>query len=155
PRCGRRPRMPRATKHASSIPSLASCNAVAPPVRAPSESPPAVGKPPGCQINNTGSLRSGRIRKALAFHGLGATICRMTRSLPVRVMVIDDDERACRRLQGWLEDARFTVTTFTQAGDAVRFLGRGGCHLGLVGLRLPDMDGPSLIADLLQASPMT
>jgi DNA-binding NtrC family response regulator len=79
----------------------------------------------------------------------------MTRFIPVRAVVIDDDERTCRRLHEWLEEARFTAATFTRAREGLRYIGQGGCQLALVDLRMPDVDGPELIADISRASPDT
>ena len=43
----------------------------------------------------------------------GRTILGMTRVIPIRVLVIDDDETVCRRLAGWLTEAHYDVLTFT------------------------------------------
>jgi two-component system, NtrC family, response regulator AtoC len=79
----------------------------------------------------------------------------MKARIPVRTLVIDDDESVCRSIQAWLSDAAHEVLTFTKPGEGLRAAGKLKCQLALVDLRLPDVAGPDVIASLNEASPLT
>jgi DNA-binding NtrC family response regulator len=75
--------------------------------------------------------------------------------IPIRTLVIDDDETVCRRLQGWLDAAAYDVMTSTKAGDGLRLAERVHFELALVDLRMPEQDGADVIASLHNISPST
>ena len=77
----------------------------------------------------------------------------MTRLIPVRILVIDDDEVLCRRVSGWLAEAAFDVVTFTEPAAGLAHVEKVDCQLALVDLRLPGMDGVELVGALRQAAP--
>ncbi len=77
----------------------------------------------------------------------------MLRLIPVRVLVIDDEEAVGRRLAGWLRDAACDVVTFTRAAEGLEHARRAPAQLALVDLRLADADGIELIAALHAAAP--
>lgn len=79
----------------------------------------------------------------------------MKARIPVRTLVIDDDEAVCRSIRDWLLDAAHEVLTFTRAADGVQTAARVPCQLALVDLRMPDIDGSEVIAALNAASPDT
>lgn len=79
----------------------------------------------------------------------------MMRLIPVRVLVIDDDESVCRKLSGWLAEAAFDVVTFTDPAAGLEHARKVFSQVALVDLRLPDTDALELIGALRAASPRT
>lgn len=79
----------------------------------------------------------------------------MIRLIPIRVMVLDDEEAVCRRILGWLTDAAFDAVTFSNASAALSFAGQAACHVALIDLRMPDADGAETIAALGRIAPDT
>jgi DNA-binding NtrC family response regulator len=77
----------------------------------------------------------------------------MTRLIPVRVLVVDDDDAVCRRLAGWLTEAAYDVVTFTDPAAGLEHAGKVACQLALVDLRLPQMDGVELVSALRNTTP--
>ncbi|MBN2447112.1 MAG: response regulator [Phycisphaerae bacterium] len=75
--------------------------------------------------------------------------------IPVRTLVIDDDEAVCRSIQRWLSDAAHEVITFTRPCEGLQAASAVGCQLALVDLRLPDVAGPDIIASLTEVCPQT
>jgi DNA-binding response OmpR family regulator len=68
--------------------------------------------------------------------------------IAVRVLVIDDDEKVCRRLAGWLEAQAYEVAAFTDPREGLAHAAHTPCELALVDLRLPDADGAEVITRL-------
>jgi two-component system C4-dicarboxylate transport response regulator DctD len=81
------------------------------------------------------------------------TIVAMTRVIPIRVLVIDDDETVCRRIAGWLTEAHYDVLTFTDPAAGLARAAQVAFQLAIVDLRLPDANGVELIAALRRAHP--
>ena len=79
----------------------------------------------------------------------------MTRLIPVRVLVIDDDESVCRKLAGWLAEAAYDLATFTDPVAALEHAAKVEFQIAVVDLRMPNKDGVELIAELRQLSPDT
>ena len=79
----------------------------------------------------------------------------MTRLIPVRVLVIDDDEAVCRKVAGWLSEAAYDVVTFTDPAASLEHVEKVSCHIALVDLCLPQMDGVVLVENLRRLSPNT
>lgn len=77
------------------------------------------------------------------------------RLIPVRVLVIDDDESLCRKLSAWLTEAAFDVVTFTDPAAGLEYAGKVDCQIALVDLRFPDMDAADLIGLLRRVAPRT
>ncbi len=73
--------------------------------------------------------------------------------IPVRVLVIDDDEAVGRQLAGWLREAACDAVTFTDGLAGVRHAERAPPQLALVDLRLGEVDGCAVIADLRRTRP--
>lgn len=73
--------------------------------------------------------------------------------LPVRVLVIDDDESVCRRLARWLQEQAFDVQTALTAVGAMQAAAGDPFHLALVDLRMPDIETAELLGGLRQAAP--
>ncbi len=75
------------------------------------------------------------------------------KTIPVRALIIDDDASVCRRLHGWLEQAGYTVVSFTDPLDGLRHAAQSPCHVALVDLRLPGTDGAEVISSLHRQCP--
>jgi len=77
----------------------------------------------------------------------------MLHLLPVRVLLIDDDESVRRKACAWLSEAAYDVTAFANAADARQFIANAAVQIILVDLNLPDHDGVELVAELRRAAP--
>jgi DNA-binding NtrC family response regulator len=77
----------------------------------------------------------------------------MLRLIPVRVIVIDDEEAVGRRVGTWLREATCDVVTFTRAADALQHARLAPAQLALVDLHLADADSLELISALRNAAP--
>lgn len=79
----------------------------------------------------------------------------MSHVIPLRVLVIDDDPRACRQMQGWFDEARLDVAAFTEPAEGLRYAARVDCHVAVVDLHLGGVAGEEVVASLLRACPAT
>jgi DNA-binding NtrC family response regulator len=77
----------------------------------------------------------------------------MMHLIPVRALVIDDDDSVCRKVAGWLTEAAVDVVTFTDAAAGLGHAQNTFSRIALVDLRLPDADALEVIANLRRASP--
>jgi DNA-binding NtrC family response regulator len=77
----------------------------------------------------------------------------MTRIIPVRVLVIDDEDALCRKAAAWLTEAGFDVATFTDPAAGLVYAQKASVQLALLDLRLPDWDGAELVAAMQRAAP--
>jgi DNA-binding NtrC family response regulator len=75
------------------------------------------------------------------------------RIIPVRALVIDDDQTVCRKVGTWLREAACDVVTFTSPAEAIEHAARAPCQIGLVDLRLAGADGAAVVAALRQSAP--
>ncbi len=75
------------------------------------------------------------------------------RTIPVRALVIDDDESVCRKVSAWLRDSGCDAVAFTRPAEGLDHAHRAACQVGLVDLRLAGVDGAGVIAALAQAAP--
>lgn len=70
----------------------------------------------------------------------------MTDSAPVRVLVVDDDDTFRKALSGALRRRGCDVTTAGGGSEALAALGRAAFDAAIFDLRMPDMDGLTLLA---------
>ncbi len=77
----------------------------------------------------------------------------MMRIIPVRILVIDDDDGVCRKVGAWLREWACDVLTYTNPAEGLAQAGRVPCHAGLVDLRLAGVDGVEIIAALRKTAP--
>ncbi len=77
----------------------------------------------------------------------------MMRTIPVRVLVIDDDSAVCRKVGAWLRDWACDVVTFTESAAGLAHIAGAPCQVGLIDLRLADADGTEVLAALHATAP--
>lgn len=71
------------------------------------------------------------------------------------VLVVDDDPGICDLLGSVLDLAGFDVRQSCDAAGAIAIAARGGIHLALIDIGLPDIDGLSLLPHLRKQDPST
>ena len=69
----------------------------------------------------------------------------MARQSKIRVLVIDDDEDICAYLQTFLTREGYKITTVSQPEEALPELREGRHQIILLDLRMPGLDGVSLL----------
>jgi len=72
---------------------------------------------------------------------------------PAKILVIDDDASVRKVLAMALEDEGYTVDTAENGGEAVRKSNLNFYNLALIDIRLPDMEGTRLLADMKDTTP--
>ncbi|MEW6251284.1 MAG: response regulator [Planctomycetota bacterium] len=77
----------------------------------------------------------------------------MMRIIPVRALIIDDDESVCRKVCTWLREAAYDAVAFTDPAAGLAHAGRAPAHVGFVDLRLGGADGAGVLAELRAAAP--
>ena len=65
----------------------------------------------------------------------------------VKILIIDDDFMVCSTLKVFLSDAGFNVYTVNSGEEAVEFLKKKKIDVCIVDMRLPNMDGNTLILE--------
>ncbi|MBI5865615.1 MAG: response regulator [Planctomycetes bacterium] len=75
--------------------------------------------------------------------------------IPVRALVIDDDQSVCHRINEWLTAEEYDVFACTDSTTGLREAAAAPFDLALVDLRMPDVDGSDVIAALMKSSPQT
>jgi DNA-binding response OmpR family regulator len=91
----------------------------------------------------------------LNIRAANARMMPMIRLIPVRVLVIDDDEALGRKLTGWLTEAAYDVVACTDPAVALERARTISCQVALLDLRMPQIDGVALVAALRKCSPLT
>jgi excisionase family DNA binding protein len=69
------------------------------------------------------------------------------------VLVIDDEEKVCRALAGMLQRIGCRVRTATRGRDGLALVREEPPDLILLDLKMPDMNGPQLLAELRAEHP--
>jgi DNA-binding NtrC family response regulator len=72
---------------------------------------------------------------------------------PAKILVIDDDASVRKVLAMALEDEGYTVDTAENGGEAVQKSNVNFYNLALIDIRLPDMEGTRLLADMKDTTP--
>lgn len=70
-----------------------------------------------------------------------------------RILVIDDDETIRKTVSTILEENNYRVDTAANGKEAVKKAERRAFNLALVDIRLPDIEGTKLLAELGRVSP--
>lgn len=77
----------------------------------------------------------------------------MKSKISTRTLVIDDDPGVCRSVAVWLSEAEHDVTTFTDPRAGLAFGLENTCHVALIDLRMPAVEGSELIGTLSREVP--
>lgn len=73
----------------------------------------------------------------------------------VRILVVDDEESTADSLKLHLTEEGYAVDTAGTGGQAIELFDRGGHHLAICNLQLPDMDGLEVMRHMKDARPNT
>lgn len=72
----------------------------------------------------------------------------------INILVVDDESVVKENLAGYLEDEGFTVYTASSGEEALPLIENQAIHIGIIDMRLPGMDGNTLILKAHQRQPM-
>ena len=72
----------------------------------------------------------------------------MSQPSQLGVLVVDDDEDICLYLKRFLSQEGFRVETIMHAPDAIEHVRAGGHQIILLDIRMPEMDGVTLLRQL-------
>ncbi len=73
----------------------------------------------------------------------------------IRVLVIDDEPMMADSLKQNLAEEGYTVDTAASGAEAIELFDRGGHHLAICDLQLPDTDGLDVLRHIKDAQPAT
>jgi DNA-binding NtrC family response regulator len=73
----------------------------------------------------------------------------------VRILVVDDEPVMADSLKQNLVEEGFTVDTASNGAEAIELFDRGGHHIGICDLQLPDMDGMDVLKHIKDTRPST
>ena len=73
----------------------------------------------------------------------------------VRILVVDDEAIMSDSLKQNLEEEGYTVDTASNGAEAIELFDRGGHHLIICDLQLPDIDGMDVLRHAKDTSPST
>ena len=78
-------------------------------------------------------------------------------SYPIKpqILIVDDDEAICRTLSTILQAEGYQTTTTTTAKEAIEKTKTQFFNMALLDIKLPDMEGTQLLAQLQEISPQT
>jgi DNA-binding NtrC family response regulator len=72
-----------------------------------------------------------------------------------RILVVDDEPMMADSLKQNLAEEGYTVDTAATGAEAIEFFDRGGHHLAICDLQLPDMDGLEVMRHMKDTHPST
>ncbi len=73
----------------------------------------------------------------------------------VRILVVDDEPMMADSLKQNLSEEGYTVDTASNGAEALELFDRGGHHLAICDLQLPDMDGLDVLRHIKDTRPAT
>ena len=73
----------------------------------------------------------------------------------IRILVVDDEPMMADSLKQNLTEEGYTVDTSSTGTEAIELFDRGGHHLAICDLQLPDMDGLDVMRHMKDARPST
>jgi DNA-binding NtrC family response regulator len=73
----------------------------------------------------------------------------------IRILVVDDEPMMADSLRQNLAEEGYTVDTAATGAEAIELFDRGGHHLAICDLQLPDMDGLAVLRHMKDARPAT
>ena len=71
----------------------------------------------------------------------------------VRILVVDDDESIRKTIAAILEEKRYIVDTAENGKEAIEKSNANFYNLALIDIRLPDMEGTRLLAEMKETTP--
>lgn len=72
-----------------------------------------------------------------------------------RILIVDDDKAICKTLSAILQSEGYETVTATTAKEALEKAKSSRFNLALLDIRLPDLNGTELLAQLQKISPDT
>jgi CheY-like chemotaxis protein len=72
----------------------------------------------------------------------------------IKILIVDDEDVVNANLEAFLEDEGFTVFTAASGEAALRLIEREALDVGIIDMRLPGMDGNTLILKAHQKQPL-
>ena len=79
----------------------------------------------------------------------------MTYPTKPHILIVDDDECICKTLAAILQSEGYQTTTTTTAKEAIEKTKAQFFNIALLDIKLPDMEGTQLLAQLQEISPET
>jgi DNA-binding response OmpR family regulator len=79
----------------------------------------------------------------------------MTHQTAPQILIVDDDEAICKTLSAILQAEGYQTTTATTAKEALEKTRTQSFNLALLDIKLPDMEGTRLLAQLQKSAPET
>lgn len=79
----------------------------------------------------------------------------MTTQTEPHILIVDDDEAICRTLAAILQAEGYQTTTTTTAKEAIEKAESQFFNIALLDIKLPDMEGTQLLAQLQKTTPET
>lgn len=79
----------------------------------------------------------------------------MTYPTKPHILIVDDDEAICRTLSAILQSEGYQTTTTTTAREAIEKAKAQFFNVALLDIKLPDMEGTRLLAQLQETTPET
>jgi DNA-binding NtrC family response regulator len=73
----------------------------------------------------------------------------------IRILVVDDEAMMADSLKQNLAEEGYTVDTALSGADAIELFDRGGHHVAVCDVQLPDMDGLEVLRHIKDAQPAT
>jgi DNA-binding NtrC family response regulator len=73
--------------------------------------------------------------------------------MTARILVVDDDPLICEQLSALFSDAGFAAIATSEPQEAMELLGRETYDLGVVDLKMPNMDGITLMQEMRTRAP--
>ena len=73
--------------------------------------------------------------------------------MPATILVMDDDLLALESLENYLKQAGYDVVTANSAREAIERVRETRCHVALLDMKMPEMDGFQVAAMLRQLQP--
>lgn len=79
----------------------------------------------------------------------------MTNQTVSRILIVDDDEAICKTFSAILQAEGYQTTTATTAKEAIKKTKAQFFNIALLDIKLPDMEGTKLLAQLQEITPDT
>lgn len=78
---------------------------------------------------------------------------RIYRRNQTELLLVDDEDELNDMLKEVFEARRYRVTVFTRGDEALEYIRKNDCHVAIIDLKLPRLDGHHLIKEALSVKP--